>query len=1233
MRLFSTKHISATIALLMMLGTSACRDTMFDRTPPMPELPDDEEIIVDDFEGGVEVTIPFAAHTLTTPATRAAGTALTVDQESELQLTRTMVMVFDKNGGWLYQAPLTKITRDPNKKQEGTLTVLLKPGVEQNIVVYSNVDEGYVKGTWVVGETKRSTLMNYIRFTHSPSNPVDFATDGIPMWGELKNVSIPAEGVPTISKLHLLRSVARIDVGLGMTAKGTAGTDADFDEEATTGFESDIVDAGTLAKTTMVWSLQEVKVYNAQSQNILVAPKEGHYTTSTDGKHKATKVSLMDPTLEVTTPPFTYTAEDNLLKRVIYVGETDNPNPTATQNGEETTPETPAMDYLKRPYLIVKLGYKPKGSPDGTQEQYTYFRIDFLKRDGTEATAKYTYLPLLRNYRYKVDIRNIGGLGFDNEEDAKQGPAANIMYNVLVWNESEMSDVVYDGQYMLGVKQDNFTFYRDGGRITTKMRTSWPKGFTIENLPTWITTCTIEPSDPGKTGSTDEKTVTFTVDEEALIDRTYPEKKEDAQNAEKAAYVEAGRMKWFLSFEQFSEYKLEIDLFLDADCTKPVQFLEINQYGEAYDHTNPDKSILDNSYNRLSAEDAGAYYYVYARGTPHTLIPEWSSNFDNPFKITYIEQLSTGVRKYKVTAPDITEDGVSFDRFSASWQVSITDPKNGNKASAQLGLIQQECNAVPYFEEELQNIIYDDEDASLYIMDGTEQHFYVKANTPYNIRLVSAISDNGVGNVVENSGFTHDTERNYTLSGKPVPFTPVNDLVDPKLFNGWAVFEISSPHNYFSTRQFKVHIVSGIKQPEANTYMIKKGVNLGILIPVSRVNTAYDYHYQLLMQDATSYPYGGKYGLPLHYQNFLLNKLDEDDDWFLDIVWTDMNNPDETDFVKRSGLKYLRKVGSGSTGYIYVLPGDKAGNVLVELRSGKKHRNPTLWSWHIWILDAYPTTIAVEKYKSNAGDQERMDLMSHIIGAFKPVTSNYDANAWEEFGFLYQWGRKDPFPAYKVYENKDFFNRNGIRYDFLSNTLGSRRNDGEENALDALGVTFSMKESIENPGRIVAHQTFWNSELFPISSVNYFKHKYLFLFPWSSPMPQEPNEEYMQEGDKTVFDPSPYGFRIMNYKQGVNLRYQYYHNLSTPAPGSVYDGYYADVNNVNGFSLFAVNQARTEHHAGMYLLNSLNNKSGWAVGSNSNNLYRRAMGFTVRPVLYSKESPNKEDYKKYLPMK
>ncbi len=159
--------------------------------------------------------------------------------------------------------------------------------------------------------------------------------------------------------------------------------------------------------------------------------------------------------------------------REVYVPEAVNTPTGATQGANgETLPEEDTENFLRRPYIVVGLTGVDKSRPD----KETFFRIDYLKRTGTEADATYEYLPLLRNHRYLVNITEVGGPGFDTEEDARKGPAANIMYNVVVWNESTMSNVQYDGQYMLGVSDDHFTFYREGGSLTAKWRLPGPRG-------------------------------------------------------------------------------------------------------------------------------------------------------------------------------------------------------------------------------------------------------------------------------------------------------------------------------------------------------------------------------------------------------------------------------------------------------------------------------------------------------------------------------------------------------------------------------------------------------------------------------------------------------------------------------------------------------------------------------------------------------------------------------------
>lgn len=544
------------VLLLLALSLVGCQDTLLDRTQPDPASPEQiGDDVTDRLDGAVTVSLAYDTPALRTPTTRAA---LTVDQESELKLATTRVMVFKSTGEYLRDAKVTKIA--PKKDhQQGEITFLALPGEGLTFVVLANLSEkDKVKK---VSGTKAEVLKN---FEYTVTADTDFAKTGLPMWGELAQQTIDPDvsAVQTIGTIHLLRAVARVDVGLNMDAKGTNGKDGDFDEESQT-LTSDIVDPDTGKSIKVQWSLLEVKLYNA-AKNGRIAPDADNYDLDGDKKPKAKKVT------QPTTPTkheeaLTYKAENNLLRRTIYVPETVNPEPTSASAGASTTPGTEKV-YLSRPYLILKLSYK---QTDGNASRETYFRVDFLEKNGKEATAEYTYLSLLRNFRYKVNVTNIGGLGFDSEDEAKKGPAANIMYNVVVWDESTLSNVVYDGQYMLGVQNDKLLFHKNGGTFSTKVQTSWPKGFEVKGLPDWVKVKSIEPSDSNATGDTDEKIVTFEVTKSTTEQRDFS-----------GAYIQAGRMRWNLEITQLNTLDLRIEIFSDPECTQELQYIELDERGK-----------------------------------------------------------------------------------------------------------------------------------------------------------------------------------------------------------------------------------------------------------------------------------------------------------------------------------------------------------------------------------------------------------------------------------------------------------------------------------------------------------------------------------------------------------------------------------------------------------------------------------------------------------------------------
>ena len=1151
-------------------------------------------------DGWTSVSMSVEGLGLRNPLTR----SLTPEGENSTAAERIRVLVFDKDNKFSYEAKVTSYipSGDPaDKKDKGTMTLLAKntpSGDTSTFVMLANVTRSAnTDADGLAGKTREEVMQ---LFTFSMPDKGIWKDGELPMWGASDPVRVDhsAGAVPKLGTVYLVRAVARVDVGLNLSNISEGAST--FDEKA-----------GGIEGIT----LTKVFFYNTNTTGRVSPFENGIYWD--EANRKAKQPSIPDPAPAVTgkidrTPSI---VDEKILLREVYVPEAVNVPTAATQGANgETLPENNTENYLKRPYIVVGLTGADKSRPD----KETFFRIDYLKRTGAEADATYEYLPLLRNHRYLVNIKAVGGPGFDTEEDARKGPAANIMYNVVVWNESTMSDVLYDGQYMLGVSADHFTFYREGGSLTAKVQTSWPEGFTIEGLPAWIS-YSIKPSDPDKTAPTDEKTVTFTVTEHVDASRRWPEKPEDAQNALKAAYVKAGRMKWFLGFEQSKDINVTLQIFADEACSRPLEFIEVNQYGESYGQAG---KVVTKDGRTLTAEEAGARVTFYVKTEPHDLEPVFHAEAANPFKIEKAGQLAGGIWKYTVTAPDITGNTEYFDNFNTTYTFTVTHVETGRSASGKLSLLQKEYNAIPFFDKFLhQSLLVSNN--SIYLMDGKQKQYYVKANSEYKIELVSALSDNGAGDVIET--FAPFYEKDPSLSGKPVSFTAVDDITTSRLYSGKAKFKIYSPDGLFPEREFELELVSGIVQPEANTYMLKAGAKQGIFIPVSRVNTAYEYYKKLLDHDAVL---SDKQGLPGSKEDFMLNKLDADDDWRVNIVWTDIKEAGGHNDIEKAGLSELSEQGgSGPGSYIYVKPGQTPGNVLIEIKSGKIKGNPTLWSWHIWIVDNYPTVLDVA---SQGGDGPKtVHLMSHLLGAYERVQSQYSADAYREFGMQYQWGRKDPFPAHDVRVNKNFYDGSGKLFDFLWEQRGNDVDYGKTDAQQARGAALTMKQSIEHPNAIVSHQSFWLYECFPHRFVSYFKDRWVFLYPWNQPSRTGNPEDV---GGKTVFDPSPYGFRIMSQKEAVTLRYAYYYasrsGLNTPLPGSIYDGSFTDGKSGGNEVIFAVAQARSDTHAGRYLLNSTGGPAGWAPTSNTSAVYRRCMTYSVRPVI---DPDVQEDYKKYLP--
>lgn len=152
----------------------------------------------------------------------------------------------------------------------------------------------------------------------------------------------------------------------------------------------------------------------------------------------------------------------------------------------------------------------------------------------------------------------------------------------------------------------------------------------------------------------------------------------------------------------------------------------------------------------------------------------------------------------------------------------------------------------------------------------------------------------------------------------------------------------------------------------------------------------------------------------------------------------------------------------------------RAGNASIAARKG----DDIVWSWHIWITDSLPSSAKMANGTS---------ILDTNLGANGPGT---DTN--QPMGFLYQWGRKDPFPApyHVAYSSLMCFQPAGI----ITNEAKS----------DA-----TVDYAINNPGTFIDNKsTKWDSTGKSVWAEN-----------------------------KTIYDPCPPGYRVPTDTELKNLEY------------------------------------------------------------------------------------------------
>lgn len=269
----------------------------------------------------------------------------------------------------------------------------------------------------------------------------------LPLCGETQTAF--TSQVVRVATIHLLRAVARIDVGVNLSGRimDEAGqftgrydlTSADYK-----GNETDLAGHS--------FELEAVTLHNAAREGFMAADP-AHLAPTDNGF--SVNAPTFDNTLAFHEGGLTYTKEGgdagNMLRSQIYLPET----PNATDDNSAAF------------YIVVKGRYK-----GGTS---SYYRVDFYDRaadpegsgseheDYVKPSAANRY-DILRNYAYVINILRVRGDGYPTEAAAAASEPINMEVDVYSWNtgDGSISNIVTDGQYKLALSATQLRYHQDG---------------------------------------------------------------------------------------------------------------------------------------------------------------------------------------------------------------------------------------------------------------------------------------------------------------------------------------------------------------------------------------------------------------------------------------------------------------------------------------------------------------------------------------------------------------------------------------------------------------------------------------------------------------------------------------------------------------------------------------------------------------------------------------------------
>ena len=374
--------------------------------------------------------IPHAAH----PASRSLSPA------DEGHVATVDVLVFAGGQYRFTQAGYNITTISDSKK---TFEVILPLGT-YDLTIIANGRNAIQAAHFQLGDLKENVLY---ALEHALPAGTKWTSNEIPIWGQRNGVTIDQNTSFTGSNsFKLTRMISKIEVALEAAAAGVNNTN---------------------------FAITSVRLYNYNTAGKLVP----NLATGWDEVNNKVTTPHLAASPGKTLGPLVYTSADDPTGLYFTPGSVTNTIYTFEANAGS------AAQRLTTTCIVVG------GSYQGSGPETHFYRMDFAKTENQTTS----YLPLLRNHRYGFKVRSITGPGFPTPEEAFTAGPVNIEANVIEWNEGDITQIVFDDQYILGVSHSRFELSNNAHTILStdnilKVFTDYPTGWTATvSTNNWLT--------------------------------------------------------------------------------------------------------------------------------------------------------------------------------------------------------------------------------------------------------------------------------------------------------------------------------------------------------------------------------------------------------------------------------------------------------------------------------------------------------------------------------------------------------------------------------------------------------------------------------------------------------------------------------------------------------------------------------------------------------------------------